>query len=104
MVYRPGNNDCNHQVPKLKNIGLVIAETICHTLLMKAPEGHSRYLKGNGEGWEPIDKKDLLYLVEKSSSQKVREAVRFCLEYDPGKEGNNVGKFYVKYVDKVLQP
>jgi len=81
------NEECYHLGPKLKNIGLTLAEAIC-----AIPFRQSRTIPGHYEkwgsvipdgvpGWLPISRSELDSLVYKKSnnSDDACGAVRFCL-------------------------
>jgi len=84
------NEECHHTGPKLKNLGLALAETICGTPFRRSPTITSQYEKWDRDvhlghlTWVAINEYDLLELVHQKSnnSREIRDAVDFCLTVD----------------------
>jgi hypothetical protein len=103
------NADCNHDGPKLKNIGVVLAEAIWRIPLKPSRNDPSRYERWDPatQTWTEIHQDVLLRGVESNSSNKVKEAIAYCLNHRLGEQDSQVQgmpSFYARYVKNVLEP
>ncbi|RKK81372.1 hypothetical protein BFJ71_g15607 [Fusarium oxysporum] len=83
QVQQAGNEECYHRNPRSKDLGLVLAETICATPFRQPATDTSH----------------------KSGSDKLRKAVEFCLNADDtADDADGIASFYLEYIEQVLTP
>jgi len=105
QVQQAGNEECFYRSPGLKNLGLVLAETICATPFRQPATNTSQYERWNGSAWVEISETDLLDIVRsKSNSEKLVKAIEFCLNVDVTANADDIASFYSEYVEQVLTP
>lgn len=101
------NQECNHTGSKLKNFGLVIAETICRTPFRQADaSGVYQKWEHRTQTWVQITEPNLLdFVYRRSKAYSMRRAVNFCLTAnDPGHSADGIGNFYMAFLEEVFVP
>jgi len=101
QAFAPGCSDCKNVNRKLRNIGLVLAESICRIPFRRSTHYYEMWdMEDATPGWVEIQSGALLGIVEKASCDMVKNAINFCLNTADPQDGD----FCQDYIKKVIEP